>query len=463
MTVNNARVTAAFHGNTNVLNTGRRGGGLEYLHALNLNGVAIVNPSNAIFRPKQMSSVVDASTDAVIPEVVIGPTKNCYDVETEFSAVSDDAYEWNDSIYTVSGNYQQTFQTVEGCDSVVTLRLTVFPHGKCGDNLYWVFRSTTGELIITGSGAMYDYNINIDAQAPWKVYSSDIKFVTMPDGITHIGRCAFCNLENIDQSIEIPESVTSLGAQAFSGCSAMPAINIPSQVTAIPDELFLGCYNLYNLSIPAGVKTIGKNAFANCWHAFARDPLFLPEGLQTIGDYAFDGANLLSVTIPANVTSIGENAFSDCGSDYYNRGIAFYVDWDSPLAIPSNVFENTNLSIDTLYVPCGMEEAYRAANGWNSFANIIEPKEYSDFTETAYDKYEWNGIEYTESGDYVQTLIMANGCDSIVTLHLTVISSLTGIENTHTDKVQCATILRDGVLYIRRGEKIYTAQGIMLK
>ena len=120
------------------------------------------------------------------------------------------------------------------------------------------------------------------------------------------------------------------------------------------------------------------------------------------------------------------------------------------------------MSIDTLHVPCGTEEAYRAANGWNSFANIIEPKEYSDFTETAYDKYEWNGIEYTESGDYVQTIPMANGCDSIVTLHLTIVST-TGMESTRTDKIQCTTFLRDGVLYIRRGDKTYTITGQEVK
>ncbi|MBO4690615.1 MAG: leucine-rich repeat domain-containing protein [Paludibacteraceae bacterium] len=466
LTVNNARVTAAFHGNTNVLNTGRRGGGLEYLHALNLNGVAIVNPSNAIFRPKQMSSVVDASTDAVIPEVVIGPTKNCYDVETEFSAVSDDAYEWNDSIYTVSGNYQQTFQTVEGCDSVVTLRLTVFPHGKCGDNLYWVFRSTTGELIITGSGAMYDYNINIDAQAPWKVYSSDIKSVSLSDGIAYIGRCAFCNLENIDQSIEIPESVTSLGAQAFSGCSAMPAINIPSQVTVIPQRLFNGCSTLRNLSIPAGVTSIGNEAFSGCWWAFSRAELVLPEGLLTIGDYAFSGDRFTSITIPASVTTIGEKAFDGCDSPYsysgYSKGVAYYVSNPMPLVLSADVFNAETADVDTLHVPCGTEEAYSTANGWSSFANIIEPKEFSEFTETANDKYEWNGIEYTESGDYTQTFPMANGCDSIVTLHLTIVST-TGMESTRTDKIQCTTFLRDGVLYIRRGDKTYTITGQEVK
>ena len=48
---------------------------------------------------------------------------------------------------------------------------------------------------------------------------------------------------------------------------------------------------------------------------------------------------------------------------------------------------------------------------------------YSDtteFTATACNVYEWNGVEYITTGDYVQTLTNVNGCDSVVTLHLTV-------------------------------------------
>ena len=467
LTVNNARVTAAFHGNTNVLNTGRRGGGLEYLHALNLNGVAIVSPSNAIFRPKQMSSVVDASTDAVIPEVVIGPTKNCYDVETEFSVEADGSYDWNGYVYTTSGDYQQVLQSVGGCDSTVTLHLTIQPAGKCGDNLHWTLKQSTGELVITGTGAMYDYiSASVSGRAPWNMYSDVVKSVSLPDGITHIGNSAFNGMASISQAVVLPESVTSLGEASFSGCTALPGINIPSQITVIPQRLFNGCSTLRNLSIPAGVTSIGNEAFSGCWWAFSRAELVLPEGLLTIGDYAFSGDRFTSITIPASVTIIGEKAFRNCDSPYsysgYSKGVAYYVNNPTPLVLSADVFNAETADVDTLHVPCGTEEAYSTANGWSSFANIIEPKEYSEFTETANDKYEWNGIEYTESGDYTQTFPMANGCDSIVTLHLTIVST-TGMESTRTDKIQCTTFLRDGVLYIRRGEKIYTAQGIMLK
>ena len=77
-----------------------------------------------------------------------------------------------------------------------------------------------------------------------------------------------------------------------------------------------------------------------------------------------------------------------------------------------------------------------------------------------YDKYEWNGIEYTESGDYVQTLIMANGCDSIVTLHLTITNAtrLDAIESSG-EEVQCTKILRDGQLFILRRGQLYDVVG----
>ena len=52
----------------------------------------------------------------------------------------------------------------------------------------------------------------------------------------------------------------------------------------------------------------------------------------------------------------------------------------------------------------------------------------SSFAETACDSYEWNGTTYTETDDYTQTFLAANGCDSIVTLHLTINNATTGID-----------------------------------
>ena len=397
-----------------------------------LNQCCLKEPEGVTFSSTLGGYTTDGS-ELTREKVIFGSCKNCFDVETEFSAEADGSYEWNGHVYTASGDYQQVLQTVGGCDSTVTLHLTIQPAGKCGDNLRWTLKQSTGELIITGTGAMYDYAAYGTEQAPWTIYSDVVKSVSLPDGITYIGKSAFEDMTAINQAVVLPESITSLGEACFSGCSAMPGINIPSQVTVIPSEVFLGCYALRSLSIPAGVTSIGDYAFSNCWWAFSHAELVLPEGLQTIGRQAFFHDRFTSITIPASVTTIGEKAFDGCDSPYsyagYSDGVAYYVNNPSPLVIPTDVFNAETANVDTLHVPCGREEAYRAADGWNRFSNIIAPQQkFSEFSETAEGSYTWNGTTYTESGDYEQTFPMTNGCDSIVTLHLTIIEPSVELE-----------------------------------
>jgi len=116
-------------------------------------------------------------------------------------------------------------------------------------------------------------------------------------------------------NIIIPNSVTSIGEQAFNNCTGLTDITISAGVTSIVSYAFYGCTGLTgNITIPAGVMSIGQGAFSNCTGltsvTFAAD-----SQLQTIGDYAFrDCTSLTSVTIPNSVTSIGEAAFCDCTS-----------------------------------------------------------------------------------------------------------------------------------------------------
>ena len=71
LSVTDSRVTAAFHGNTTVLNSGRKGGGIEYLHALNLNGVEIISPRNVTFVPKTMKNIVNATDNTLVSNEVV--------------------------------------------------------------------------------------------------------------------------------------------------------------------------------------------------------------------------------------------------------------------------------------------------------------------------------------------------------------------------------------------------------
>jgi hypothetical protein len=135
--------------------------------------------------------------------------------------------------------------------------------------------------------------------------------VTIPDSVTSIGDGAFSGCSRLT-SVSIPAGVTSIGNLAFSGCSSLTSVTIPASVTSIGLGAFSGCSGLTSVSIPVGVTSIGSYAFDGCGGLTS---VTIPVGVTSIGSYAFYACgSLTSVMIPDSVTSIGNNAFSGCGN-----------------------------------------------------------------------------------------------------------------------------------------------------
>jgi hypothetical protein len=110
-------------------------------------------------------------------------------------------------------------------------------------------------------------------------------------------------------SYTIPNTVTRLGDQAFSGCQGLTSVSIPDGVSFIPCSAFSSCYSLTNVTIPSSLTNIDSFAFSGCQNLRSFP---VPDSVRSIGWYAFSCSGLTWVLIPKDVTSIGDGAFYGC-------------------------------------------------------------------------------------------------------------------------------------------------------
>ncbi len=179
--------------------------------------------------------------------------------------------------------------------------------------------------------------------------------------------------------IIIPNSVTSIGDQAFYDCSRLTSVIIGNSVTSIGISAFAWCISLTSITIGYSVTSIGNYAFERC-------------------------SGLASVIIPNSVGWIGERAFSYC---YGLTSIT--CEAVNPPYLKSKVFYSVDNTIP-LYVPTESINTYKSTDQWKDFLNILP------------------------------------------------ISSQ-GIEELFENIPQDGKFLRNGQIFILRGEKVYTLQG----
>ena len=91
-----------------------------------------------------------------------------------------------------------------------------------------------------------------------------LKSINIPNSVTSIGLQAFERSKSL-QSINIPNGVTCIENYAFYCCDSLKSINIPNGVTSIGDCAFFHCKSLQSISIPDNVKSIGVDAFHYCY------------------------------------------------------------------------------------------------------------------------------------------------------------------------------------------------------
>jgi len=139
---------------------------------------------------------------------------------------------------------------------------------------------------------------------------SSLTNIVIPDSVTSIGNRAFQHCSGLI-AITIPDSVTSIGDYAFTYCTGLPNFTIPDSVTSIGEWAFSYCTGLTRFTIGDSVTSIGEWAFSYCT---GLTRFTIGDSVTSIGEWAFSGCSSLNndITIPNSVTSIGEWAFSYC-------------------------------------------------------------------------------------------------------------------------------------------------------
>ena len=177
-----------------------------------------------------------------------------------------------------------------------------------------LFNRDKTELVLYPNGKNESYSIpNSVTSIGGSAFSgcSSLSNVTIPNSVTSIGSSAFSGCSSLSR-VTIPDSVTSIGSSAFSGCSSLNSVTIPNSITSIGDSAFKNCSGLTNVTIPDSVTSFGDSAFSGC---SSLNSVTIPNSVMSIGDSAFKNcSSLSSVTIPDSVTSIEGNPFSGCSS-----------------------------------------------------------------------------------------------------------------------------------------------------
>ena len=187
----------------------------------------------------------------------------------------------------------------------------------------YAFASCSGltSIVVENGNPKYDSRNNCNAiiETESNALLVGCKSTIIPNSVTTIGSGAFQYCSGLT-SVTIPNSVTAIGTLAFAGCTGLTSIvvengnpkydsrnNCNAIIKTESNTLIAGCKNTI---IPNSVTTIGDQAFLGCT---GLTEVTIPNSVTTIGEGAFYGCTgLTSVTIGNSVTSIGNYAFAGC-------------------------------------------------------------------------------------------------------------------------------------------------------
>ena len=263
-----------------------------------------------------------------------------------------------------------TAKPFEGCSGTLTIGNSV---QRIPAYMFYQSSNFTGSLNIPNSVT----EIGDDA-----FYTTGFNgSLTLGSSLTTIGQSAFFGCVNFTGSLTIPNSVTTMGDAAFAFCMNFTGLTLGSSLTSISDVVFTLCTGFTgSLTIPNSVTSIGVGAFNSC--TGFTGSLTIGNNVTAIGEQAFQNCGFTgALTIGSDVTSIALDAFSYCTGFTSITALP-----ETPPTLGEDAFEDVPTTIP-VYVPCPSLEDYQSASGWSNFTNMQCFEALSVFDGTATNGY----------------------------------------------------------------------------
>ncbi len=301
-------------------------------------------------------SVVTVNTDGMTA-TISSYSKN----QKDTNVVIPSTITYNNKVYTVTGLFEVGATTDQNEDiTSITLPSTLKMIGGLGR-----LKKITS----------IDIPESVDSIRKGAFKDSYFTHINIPSKVTTIPISAF-EYSRI-MSIALPSELKKIDEYAFHSCSALNEVNFPSNLSEIAYDAFYGCRNLKTIVLPESLTKLGEYfkpdystvykgyTFAYCTSLTS---IVIPSKISAIREGLFaECTQLQHVTLGAGVKTIEEDVFKNCT----NLKTLYVCATEPPTLEDDEIFSTTNYSNCTLYVPEGSVDAYKGADYWKNFTNIV--------------------------------------------------------------------------------------------
>ena len=355
-----------------------------------------------------------------------------YDTTLVVSICYGSTYEVGSSSYSQTGLYNNTLQSVNGCDSLVTLDLTILPEVRTDlvESVCYAGSYTIGGTIYTTTG-MYSETLTAVNGCDSLV---TLELTILPEVRTDlVESVCYAGSYTIGDSTYTTTGMYSNTLTAANGCDSLVTLDLTILPEVRTDLVESVCY--------AGSYTIGSSTYTTtgmysetltavngCDSLVTLDLTILPE-VRT---------DLVESVCYAGSYTIGSSTYTTTGM--YSNTLTAANGCDSLVTLDLTILPEVRTDLvesvcyagsytigGTIYTTAGMySETLTASNGCDSLVTLdltILPEVRTDLVESVCyaGSYTIGGSTYTTTGMYSETLTAANGCDSLVTLDLTIL------------------------------------------